>query len=217
MGDGLSWTSAEHDPTQPVATGDGLASSSNKHVRGAGQPVAIGTACFAIGLACLAKGIGCFAIACCAPGTTCFALGRIACCAFGAAVFTLGVVCFALGVVCFALGVACLAIDTARFLVDGSFFCWTGGLAVCVRSLAVWPGADERPGFSVFGWALWGGTSPCSGLEGGYGTRKELFVKTECESTPRDIHTIQQEGMAFEDSERPSAFPEKQRKNANSE
>ena len=28
---------------------------------------------------------------------------------------------------------------------------------------------------------------------------------------------IQQEGMAFEDSERPSAFPEKQRKNANSE
>ena len=161
MGDGLSWTSAEHDPTQPVATGDGLASSSNKHVRGAGQPVAIGTACFPIGLACLAKGIGCFAIACCAPGTTCFALGRIACCAFGAAVFTLGVACFALGVVCFALGVACLAIDTARFLVDGSFFCWTGGLAVCVRSLAVWPGADERPGFSVFGWALWGGTSAC--------------------------------------------------------
>jgi hypothetical protein len=153
MGDGLLWTSAELDPTQPVATGDGLASSSNKHVRGAGQPVAIGTACFPIGLACLAKGIGCFAIAC-------FALGTV-CCTFGAAVFTLGVACFALGLVCFALGVACFAIDTARFLVDGSFF---GGLAVCVRgSLAVWPGADEMslPGFSIFGWA--GGLAACWG------------------------------------------------------
>jgi hypothetical protein len=160
MGDGLLWTSAELDPTQPVATRNGLASSSNKHVRGAGQPVAIGTACFPIGLACLAKGIGCFAIACCALGTTCFALGT-ACCIFGAAVFTLGVACFALGLVCFALGVACFAIDTARFLVDGSFF---GGLAVCVRgSLAVWPGADEKslPGFSIFGWA--GGLAACWG------------------------------------------------------